>query len=203
MFLKSRQVRFHQVILPCLAKRSSVWLTARSSRTSSDFHPPVQGPSFRERWLWSRSDQLRGTTSRMTILRQFIIAPSLARLIQKERGGERVLEGYFPDQPQRRTFVRIEETGSGLILEAGIGGALEERADLPLGHARALLAVSHGQVEYVRTRLAIGSHEIHVLHVIRPGLLDLATVARAPGKGQDLAPLTWFGPEVSEEPAYQ
>jgi hypothetical protein len=36
----------------------------------------------------------------MTILRQFIIAPSLARLIQKERGGERVLEGYFPDQPQ-------------------------------------------------------------------------------------------------------
>jgi hypothetical protein len=36
----------------------------------------------------------------MTILRQFIIAPSLARLIRKERGGERVIEGYFPDQPQ-------------------------------------------------------------------------------------------------------
>jgi hypothetical protein len=32
----------------------------------------------------------------MTVLRQFISAPSLARLIQKERGGERVLEGYFP-----------------------------------------------------------------------------------------------------------
>jgi hypothetical protein len=139
----------------------------------------------------------------MSTHRHFLIAPSLARLIQKERGGERVLEGYFPDQPQRRTFVRIEETGSGLILEAGIGGALEERADLPLAHAQALLAVSRGQVEYVRTRLVIGSHEIHVLHVIRPGPLDLATVARAPGKGQDLAPLTWFGPEVSEEPAYQ
>jgi hypothetical protein len=55
----------------------------------------------------------------MTILHQFIIAPSLARLIRKERGGERVLEGYFPDQPQRRTYVQVEETRSSLILEAG------------------------------------------------------------------------------------
>jgi len=54
----------------------------------------------------------------MSTHRYFLIAPSLARLIQKERGGERVLEGYFPDQPQRRTFVRIEETGSSLVLEA-------------------------------------------------------------------------------------
>jgi hypothetical protein len=38
----------------------------------------------------------------MTILRQFIIAPSPARLIWKERGDKRMLEGYFPDQPQRR-----------------------------------------------------------------------------------------------------
>src|SRR5215217_7118684 len=101
---------FRQVILPGLATRSSVWLTARSSCTSSYFHPPVQGPNFRAAWLWSRSDQLRGTTSRMAILRQFIIAPSLARLIQKERGGERVIEGYFPDQPGGSAFVQIEET---------------------------------------------------------------------------------------------
>jgi hypothetical protein len=32
------------------------------------------------------------------------------------------------------------------------------RAHLPLAHARALLAVSQGQVEYLRTWLAIGSH---------------------------------------------
>ena len=59
------------------------------------------GPSLQGGWLWSRSDQLRGTTSRMAILRLFIIALSVARLIRKERGGERVLEGYFPDQPHR------------------------------------------------------------------------------------------------------
>jgi hypothetical protein len=39
----------------------------------------------------------------MPMQRLFIIAPSLARLTQKARGGERVQEGYFPDQPQHRT----------------------------------------------------------------------------------------------------
>jgi hypothetical protein len=76
--------------------------------------------------------------------RHFLIAPSLARLIQKERGGERVLEGYFPDQPQRSTYVQIEETRSSLILEAMEGQAPDEQASVPLAHAQALLAVSHG-----------------------------------------------------------
>jgi hypothetical protein len=82
-----------------------------------------------------------------------IIAPSLARLIQKEREGERVREGYFPDQPPRNTYVQIEETHSSLILEAGGDEVPEERADLPPAHAQALLAVSQSQAEYVRTRL--------------------------------------------------
>ena len=58
----------------------------------------------------------------MPAQRLFRIAPSLARLIQKERGGERVLEGYFPDQPRPSTFVQVEETRSSLILE--VGGAV-------------------------------------------------------------------------------
>jgi hypothetical protein len=137
------------------------------------------------------------------IQRLFIIAPSVARLIRKERGGERVIEGYFPDQPQRRTFVQIEETGSSLILEVEGEEAPEQRADLPLAHAQALLAVSQGQVEYVRTSLSIGPHEIQSLQFVRPGALDLAVVASVPENGQDLPPLPWFGPEVNAQPAYQ
>jgi hypothetical protein len=38
-----------------------------------------------------------------------------------------VLEGYFPDQPQRGTYVQVEETRSSLILEAGEGVAPESR----------------------------------------------------------------------------
>ncbi|MBL0406616.1 hypothetical protein JKG68_21920 [Microvirga aerilata] len=138
----------------------------------------------------------------MPIQRRFIIAPSLARLIRKERGGERVIEGYFPDQPGRCTYVQIVETRSSLILETGGNGVPEERTDLPPAHAQALLAVSQGQVEYLRTGLSIGSHEIQVLHFIRPGTLDLVALTNAPEDGQDLPPLPWFGPEVSAEPAY-
>jgi hypothetical protein len=137
------------------------------------------------------------------IQRLFVIAPSVARLIRQERGGERVIEGYFPDQPQRRTYVQIGETGSSLILETGGDRVPEERADLPPAHAHTLLAVSHGQVEYLRTRLSIGSHEIQALHVVRPAPLDLVVVATTPENGQDLPPLPWFGPEVSAEPSYQ
>jgi hypothetical protein len=74
---------------------------------------------------------------------------------------------------------------------------------VPLAHAQALLAISHGQVEYVRTKLSISSHEIQALHFVRPVALDLIAIAGAPEDGQDLPPLPWFGPEVSTEPAYQ
>jgi CYTH domain-containing protein len=140
---------------------------------------------------------------RVPIQRLFIIAPSVARLIRKERGGEHVREGYFPDQPQRSTFVRIEETRSSLILEAGADEASEERADLPPAHAQALLAVSQGQVEYLRTRLSLGSYELQVLHLIRPAPLDLVALAVPSEDKRAFHPLPWFGPEVSAEPAYQ
>ena len=107
----------------------------------------------------------------------------------------------FPTS-RSRTYVQVEETRS-LILEAGAGAAPDEQADVPLAHAQALLAVSHGQVEYMRTKLSISSHEIQALHFVRPVALDLVMVAGAPEDGQDLPPLPWFGPEVSTEPAYQ
>jgi CYTH domain-containing protein len=139
----------------------------------------------------------------MPMQRLFIIAPSLARLIREEKAGERVIEGYFPDQPQHRTFVQVEEAHSSLILEARGDAATEEQTDLPLAHAQALLAVSQGQVEYVRTSLAIGSHDLQALHVVRPGPLDLVAIAVPSQDEHNFHPLPWFGPEVSTEPAYQ
>jgi hypothetical protein len=88
--------------------------------------------------------------------------------------------GYFPDRPQRHTYVQVEETRSSLILEAGEGVAPDEQAGVPLAHAQALLAVSHGQVEYMRTKLSISSHEIQALHFVRPVALDLVAIAGAP-----------------------
>jgi hypothetical protein len=158
-------------------------LSVMNSQTSGNMEQPVTRP-FRR-------------------VKSNMIAPPLARLIQKERGGERVWEGYFPDQPHHSAFVQIKETRSSLTLEAGGDETSEERADIPPAHAEALLAVSQGQVEYVRTRLSIGSREIQALHFVRPGPLDLVMVTVAPEEGQDFHPLPWLGPEVSANPAYR
>jgi hypothetical protein len=132
--------------------------------------------------------------------RLFRIAPALARLIQKERGGDRVREGYFPSQPHGSTYVQVEDTRSTLILEPEQPDGAEARADLPVVQGQALLAVTQGQVEYGRTRLVIGSQEIHLRHFMVPGPLDLIAVPEAPA---DLQPLPWFGPEVTSDPAFQ
>ncbi|WP_246812470.1 hypothetical protein [Microvirga sp.] len=48
----------------------------------------------------------------------FLLAPSLARLIEKERGGHRIRQGSFPDCPDRATHVQVEGATGQLILVA-------------------------------------------------------------------------------------
>ncbi len=99
----------------------------------------------------------------MTMLRQFLIAPSLARLLQRERGGEHVVEGYFPDRPHQSIYVQVEEDRSSLILSSdGIEGSPEERAGIPTSQAQSLLAVASGQVAYVRTSVSLGSRKLQL-----------------------------------------
>jgi hypothetical protein len=61
------------------------------------------------------------------------------------------------------------------------------------------LAVSYGQIEYVRTTLSIGSREIQTLHFIRPGPLDLVAVASAPDEN-DYPPVRWLGRRSAPSP---
>jgi CYTH domain-containing protein len=139
----------------------------------------------------------------MTMLRQFLMAPSLARLIQRERGGERVVEGYFPDRPHHSISVQVEEDRSSLILSPhGVEGSPEERTDIPSSQAQALLAVAPGQVAYVRTSLLLGSHQIHLQQFTEPGSLSLLSVEVPQQESEAFQPLSWFGPEVSGERAY-
>ena len=139
----------------------------------------------------------------MTMLRQFLIAPSLARLLQRERGGERVVEGYFPDRPHHSISVQVEEDRSSLILSSdGIEGSPEERAGIPHSQAQALLAVAPGQVAYVRTSLLLGSHQIHLQQFTEPGSLSLLSLDLLQQESEAFQPLSWFGPEVSGGGAY-
>jgi len=84
----------------------------------------------------------------MTVRRRFLLAPSFARLIRRERGGLRHVEGFFPEQRERSAWVRLEEDRGLLILTtAAPHSEVEDETDIPLAHAHALLGVCAGVVD--------------------------------------------------------
>ncbi len=140
----------------------------------------------------------------MRITRRFLLAPSLARLIEKERAGHLVTKGYFPDQPGGSTCVRLEEgIGSLILVRHGSGERVEEVTDLPQGHAEAVLDLARGGVAYRRIPLSLGLRGAQVCRFSGPELLDLALVEfEREEHARGFRPLGWFGPEVTTDPSY-
>jgi CYTH domain-containing protein len=143
--------------------------------------------------------------SLMPITRCFLLASSLARLIEKERGGHRVTEGYFPDQPGRTTYVRVEEgIGSLILVQHASSEPAEEATELPRNQTEALLDLTQGGIAYRRILLSLGSSRVQVCRFTAPGSLDLVSVEFDRDEhARDFQPLDWFGPEVTDETAYQ
>ncbi len=140
--------------------------------------------------------------------RRFLIASSLARLIQKERGlGSRVVEGYFAPRPDRKQVVRIENGGAHLILiTTPQGGAPEEeRAEVPRGHAEALLDVAQGKVAFARGTVPLqGGREVAIDRFMVPARIDILSVTFAEGEAPDgFQPPAWFGREITGDPAFE
>jgi|GEM_PF-2272565 len=138
----------------------------------------------------------------MTIRRRFLLTPSFARLVRRERDGLRHIEGFFPELQDRSSWVRVEDNRGLLILKtAGPNGEVEDQAEIPLAHAQALLDVCAGTVDYIRTALPIGEDQALVDEVFRPRVLHLVTVEFASeGEARGFRPLEWFGPEVTADP---
>ena len=142
----------------------------------------------------------------MSVVRRFLVAPSLARLVRKERGSARVTEGFFPPQAGRTSFVRVEGAQCHLVLmTAGPNGtASEERTEVPRAHGDALLDVCGGKVAYERSTLSLGSREALVDRYTAPGTLELVSVAfESADEAQGFAIPAWFGPEVTADAAYE
>ncbi len=137
--------------------------------------------------------------------RRFLIASGLARLIRKEQGvAGRIVEGYFPARPDRDHFVSIEPGHSYLVL-APVGGAgEEERTEVPRSQAEALLAVCAGKVGFECTIVPLrDGKQVLLQRFIAPESLDLLSVEFAAGEDADgFVPPAWFGPEVTQNPAY-
>ena len=137
----------------------------------------------------------------MTIRRRFLLPSALVRLIQRERGGVRQIEGFFPEQQDRTLWVRLEESRALLLLRTvGPDGDIEEQTEIPVGHAHALLDVCAGEVDYTRTALPIRDHMALIDQVLQPGALHLVTVefdTAEEARGFD--PQPWFGLEVTAD----
>ncbi|WP_414476392.1 hypothetical protein [Microvirga sp. M2] len=140
----------------------------------------------------------------MTVRRRFLLAPSFARLIRRERGGPRHVEGFFPQQPERSAWVRLEEDRGLLVLTtASPDGEVEDETEIPGAQAQALLAACAGAVDYTRTILPLGDRHVLVDEIPRPGVLHLVTVAFATeAEARGFGPPEWFGPEVTGDPRY-
>lgn len=141
----------------------------------------------------------------MSITRRFLLAPSLARLIEKERGGHRVTEGYFPEQGARGVCVRVTGNAGSLVLVMdGPSEPIEEHAELPRSQAQFLIDATAGQVDYLRIELSIGTHVVWISRFTAPGPLDLISVRfEQDEQARDFQPLPWFGPEVTAEARYR
>jgi len=140
----------------------------------------------------------------MTVQRRFLLASSLARLIQWERGGSRHIEGFFPERPDRTAFVHLEENKGLLILRtAHPDGDVEEQTEVPVAHAHALLDVCAGELDYARTKLKIGHRTAFVDQIIHPRPLWLVSIEfDREEEARSFRPLPWFGPEVTGNALY-
>lgn len=142
----------------------------------------------------------------MSVVRRFLVAPALVRLLRKERGGSRITEGYFPPQAGRTSFVRVDGQQCHLVLvtTGADKSTAEERTDVPRAHGEALLDVCSGKAAYDRTTVALGGgREAHVDRYSTPGSLDLVSVSfETEGDSTAFAPPAWFGNEVTADPAY-
>ena len=114
----------------------------------------------------------------MSITRVFLLASGLARLIEKERAGQRVQQGYFPEHHDRSTHVRLSGDAGHLVLAShGAEGPVEDAAEISRAQAEALLELTVGQIAYLSISLTVDSHTATVQRFLTPESLDLISMA--------------------------
>ncbi|MPR09463.1 hypothetical protein [Microvirga tunisiensis] len=140
----------------------------------------------------------------MSATRVFLLAPALARLIERERGGHLVRQGFFPDRTGRSTHVQVSGgTGHLILVSHHAAGRLEEPAEISRAQAEALLELTAGRTEDLSIPIDIGSHSATIQRFVIPASLDLISVAVKHDKAaRKFQPPAWFGPEVTSDLSY-
>jgi CYTH domain-containing protein len=140
----------------------------------------------------------------MSTTRVFLLASSLARLIEKERGGDLVQQGFFPDRSSRSAHVQVSGgTGHLILVSHHAAGPLEEPAEISRAQAEELLELTAGRAEFRSIPIDTGSHTATIQRFVTPSSLDLVSVAFKHEKAaRKFQPPAWFGPEVTSDLGY-
>lgn len=140
-----------------------------------------------------------GTAPRITA-RRFCLAPAFARLIKRERLAVPVVEGHFPDQSERRSYVRMEGEHCLLVLEDrdADGVVEEERSEVSRAQGEVLLDVCAGKTTFERINLeAANGVSIHIDRFISPVSASFIEVAFPdPAAAKAFRPPIWIGAEL-------
>ncbi len=139
----------------------------------------------------------------MTTTRRFCLAPAFARLIKRERVATPIIEGHFPDQAERRSFVRMEGDHCLLVLEDrdADGSVEEERSEVSRAQGEVLLDVCAGKATFERINLdAANGITIHVDRFTTPvtaSFIEVSFPEEAAAKA--FRPPIWIGTELGPE----
>ena len=143
----------------------------------------------------------------MKVVRRFLLASSLARLITRERQATRIVEGHFPPSDNRLSYVLFEENACSLVLITNPGGAQEEedRTEVPSKQGQFLLEVCAGTLVWHRVAVVLDDgRDAWVKSFSVPGSLHLIELEFDDQKqGTGFAPPLWFGPEIRDDPGFE
>ena len=137
------------------------------------------------------------------VQRRFLVASSLARVIERERGlAERVVESFFPRSEDRSLFVRVSLDRAQLLLMTRTDAEWQtEAVDVPRSLGAALMEVCSGHVAYDRVLVSLDDGQTAALdRLFEPQRVDLLTVDFATEEAADrFAAPAWFGRDVTKE----
>lgn len=141
----------------------------------------------------------------MSSTRRFLIASSLARLIEREKGARHLTEGFFPEMAERGTYVRVADgVGDLVLVEHGPHGEVEQTVTLPIAHAFALLDYTVKRIEYRQAYVQLGDLPVGIHRFTAPGPIDFVAIDfEQEEHARAFEPPPWFGPEVTTAPEHQ
>ena len=135
------------------------------------------------------------------IVRRFLIAPGIARLLRRNLPAAPVTEGHFAAGSDRSIHVHVEHDKFLLVLRTGAQEVGDENVlALTSDHADALVEASKGTISYELSRMELESGHTALVHVFSdPSSLTLVEVQfRDPSEAESFEAPLWFATDVSE-----